>query len=90
MLKITQNLIKKLKYIGACNVQVFRKKNQYKFIEMNPRFAAGGLPLSTELGINIPKLMIEYYFGLKKIKLKVPKRKIKMIKYYTETFNEIR
>ncbi len=90
LLKITQNLIKKLKYIGACNVQVFRKKNQYKFIEMNPRFAAGGLPLSTELGINIPKLMIEYYFGLKKIKLKVPKRKIKMIKYYTETFNEIR
>ena len=57
---------------------------------MNPRFAAGGLPLATELGINIPKLVIEYYFGLKKIKLKVPKRKIKMIKYYTETFDEIR
>ena len=38
----------------------FLEKNQYKFIEMNPRFAAGGLPLATELGINIPKLVIEY------------------------------
>ena len=90
LFKITKDLIKKLKYIGACNVQVFRKKNKYKFIEINPRIAAGGLPLSTELGINIPKLMIEYYFGLKKIELKIPKRKIKMIKYYTEVFNEIR
>ena len=57
LLKITQTLIKKLKYIGACNVQVFRK-NQYKFIEMNPRFAAGGLPLATELGINIQNWLL--------------------------------
>lgn len=56
---IIKKICKELKIRGACNVQFFYRNGEAIFIEMNPRYAAGGLMLTVLAGANIPLLVIK-------------------------------
>ncbi|MGB5920021.1 ATP-grasp domain-containing protein [Arcobacter sp.] len=79
-------LLKKLKYKGACNIQVFYNNDEIKIIELNPRLSAGGLPLTTQAGVNIPELMIEDYFGKVENKILSYNQNLTMYRYLSEVF----
>lgn len=56
-------LLSTLQIRGACNVQLFFDGQTVEFIEVNPRLAAGGLPLCIEAGVNIPEMMVRIADG---------------------------
>lgn len=57
---IIVKICREIKMIGACNMQFFVDKDKkIILIEINPRFAAGGLMLTTEAGANIPLMVIK-------------------------------
>lgn len=81
-----KEILSLIKYRGVCNLQFFIKEHEYKLIEINPRFAAGGLSISTEAGINIPELMIMDNAGMLLHKLHDYNKNLKMFRYFTEVF----
>jgi len=83
------NLIKILGIIGPANVQIIvDTKGTPYIIEVNPRFAAGGLPLSIIAGANFPLIILNYIKG-KKVEQNDIKEGLTMIRYYQEMyFNE--
>lgn len=52
-------ICKKLGIIGVCNIQFIEQNGKYYFIEINPRYAAGGLMLTVKSGSNIPLLALK-------------------------------
>ena len=80
-------LLGDLKVIGPSNVQLFfnKKNNGIKFIEINPRLAAGGLPLSNGAGVNIPELMIRLSEE-EELPYQDYKENTLMLRYLTELF----
>ena len=82
----TKKLLSILKYKGACNVQMFFNDKDIKFIEVNPRLSAGGLPLTTEAGVNIPELMMYDYFDTIADDLIDYNKNLNMYRYLTEIF----
>ena len=46
-----------------CNLQFIREGNTY-FIEINPRYSAGGLMLTTHSGVNLPLLALKIMQGI--------------------------
>jgi len=59
----TRKICKAFKIIGACNLQFIENQNKFYFIEINPRFSAGGLMLTTMSGVNIPLLCLMTMIG---------------------------
>ena len=57
-------IVEKLGGIGPITVQCFKKGDEIKFIEINPRFG-GGYPLSFTAGVNYPELLIRMILGEK-------------------------
>ncbi len=49
--------------VGPCNLQFIEREGNYFFIEMNPRYAAGGLMLTVAAGGNIPLLALKLMLG---------------------------
>jgi carbamoyl-phosphate synthase large subunit len=89
IMSIVENVVKKLNLKGPGNAQGIMTKSGFRITEINPRFAAGGLPLSVKAGANLPVLMIKDLFGLKiKNKEREFKENIFMIRYLTEIFVE--
>jgi len=84
--KACQDILSSINYKGVCNIQFFLKNNEYKLIEINPRFAAGGLPISTEAGINIPELMLSDFNETLDHKLHPYNSDLKMYRYLTQIF----
>ena len=82
----TKKLLSVLKYKGACNIQMFFKDRDLKFIEINPRLSAGGLPLATEAGVNIPELMLRDYFDEVSDDFIEYNKNLTMYRYLTEIF----
>jgi carbamoyl-phosphate synthase large subunit len=72
---------------GPSNVQLFHHPEQgIRFIEVNPRLAAGGLPLATFVGTNIPELMLREAAG-ETLAERIPVcAGVTMIRYLTELF----
>lgn len=72
---------------GPCNVQLFRReRGEIRFVEINPRLAAGGLPLATHVGTNIPELMLREFHG-ESLSERIPFAPgVVMIRYLTELF----
>jgi carbamoyl-phosphate synthase large subunit len=59
IVKTTKEIVEALALPGASNVQCKRTlTGQLKFIEVNPRFASGGLPLAVAAGLNIPEIVV--------------------------------
>lgn len=82
----TKRLLETLNYTGACNIQIFYKDKKIKIIELNPRLSAGGLPLATEAGVNIPELMMQEYFSTVSDELINYNKNLTMYRYLTEVF----
>jgi carbamoyl-phosphate synthase large subunit len=57
-------IVEKLEGIGPITIQCFKKGDEIKFIEINPRFG-GGYPLSFAAGVNYPELLIRMVLGEK-------------------------
>lgn len=81
----TRRLLLQLGLIGPCNVQLFLDGDTVCFSEVNPRLAAGGLPLSVESGVNIPELMLRLADG-ESLTYQDYKAEIVMMRYLTEIF----
>ena len=80
-------LLDVIKIIGPSNIQCIKHKNTYKFFEINTRFSAGGLPLSTESGINFPILLIKILLNENIDKNKLDyKENLYMSRYLAEIF----
>lgn len=47
-------ICKVLGIVGVCNIQFIQKEEKFYFIEINPRYAAGGLMLTVKAGANLP------------------------------------
>ena len=56
---LLEKIVAELNYQGPGNLQVIDGKNGLQVIELNPRFAAGGLPLATASGPNMPLMLLE-------------------------------
>jgi carbamoyl-phosphate synthase large subunit len=83
---ICEKVLRLSKFFGACNLQFFKSEDIWKIIEVNPRMSAGGLPLATESGLNIPELLIKnlmYGQSLPNVEIEFSKS---MYRYYTEVF----
>lgn len=58
---------------------------QFKILEINPRFS-GALPLTTEAGVDIPKLLIQDIQGLPMPTGLMPFKDLMVVRYWTEEF----
>ncbi|MEZ5334864.1 MAG: ATP-grasp domain-containing protein [Methanolobus sp.] len=86
IISLSTDLIKKIGLSGPANIQIIKSGDKLKVIEINPRFAAGGLPLSTAAGVNIPLLLIKMLLGEKIQMMPEFKENLYMIRYLTEIF----
>lgn len=81
MMKESKGIVEALGLIGPSNIQIIAKGEELIFLEINPRFASGGMPLATGAGLNIPLLMIKLMLGEPIEELNVETGK-KMIRYW--------
>ncbi len=74
---------------GVITLQLFlTKKNEVKFIEINPRFG-GGVPLSIKAGANFPKWLLQEMLGAKtNIRFDSFRDKLIMLRYDSEVWLE--
>ncbi len=56
-------VVEKLGLVGPSNIQVIKRGDEIVYIEINPRFASGTLPLAVGAGFNIPLLMVKLMLG---------------------------
>ena len=59
-----EKICKSIGVIGVCNIQFIEQDGRYYFIEINPRYAAGGLMLTVHAGANLPFLVLKLMLGL--------------------------
>jgi len=55
---LLREVVSALGFSGPGNLQVMVRDDDRYIIELNPRFAAGGLPLATAAGPNIPMMLL--------------------------------
>jgi carbamoyl-phosphate synthase large subunit len=58
-----KQICKAVGIVGVCNIQFIEKENQFYFIEINPRYAAGGLMLTVHAGANLPLVALKLMLG---------------------------
>lgn len=63
LIEESKRIVEALGLIGPSNVQVIVRNKEQIFIEVNPRFAAGTLPLAVAAGLNIPLIMVKLMQG---------------------------
>ncbi len=71
--------------VGPCNIQFIQREEEFVFIEMNPRYAAGGLMLTVHAGANTPLLVLRLMLGENVVPPTV-RSGITMLRYWEETF----
>ena len=65
------------------------RKNKYYFIEINPRYAAGGLMLTVKAGANLPFLALKMMKGISINKKDlIHKEGVMMTRYWEEIIIE--
>jgi carbamoyl-phosphate synthase large subunit len=57
LFKLIVNFVDKIGFIGVIDIDIFEKKGEYFFSEVNPRFG-GGYPHAYECGVNVPRMII--------------------------------
>lgn len=75
-----------IKYAGPANIQFIIKDNIPYFIEMNPRFAAGGLMLTVHAGANIPLMILKLLITGEESLSGELEDGLLMLRYYEEIF----
>lgn len=63
LIEETKVIVETLHLVGPSNVQAIVRDSQRVFIEVNPRFASGSLPLAVAAGLNIPLIMVKLMEG---------------------------
>ncbi len=59
----TRRIVEALGLVGPSNVQVIKDGEELVYLEVNPRFASGGMPLAAGAGFNIPLLLMKLGLG---------------------------
>lgn len=78
-----------LPLIGACNIQFIKSSDGLVLIEVNPRYAAGGLMLTVYAGANIPQLALKEMLGFQITERECQVRPgISMSRYWEEIFTD--
>lgn len=87
MNKLVSKIVKKLSLYGPANIQCIETdKKEIFFTEVNPRLAAGGLPLAVAAGLNIPLICLKLALGDNVKPYKQTKRSLYMVRYLDEIF----
>lgn len=60
LLEVVKDFVKIAKYKGIIDIDIFKVNNEYYISEVNPRFG-GGYPHAYEVGVNIPKQIINNF-----------------------------
>jgi len=90
LMELVKNIFEILSIPGPSNVQCKKVGESYSFFELNPRFSAGGLPLTTEAGVNMPLLLVKMLLDkpIRDEELEY-KENVYMSRYLTEVFPKI-
>jgi carbamoyl-phosphate synthase large subunit len=88
LIKLSEEILTKLDFNGACNIQFIEREDKLYCIELNPRLAAGSLPLVIKAGLNIPALMVGLTLGASTEKVDY-KRDMYMIRSLDSYFIEL-
>jgi len=82
---VIHQLCNELKLCGVCNFQFISHGNRMYLLEINPRFAAGGMMLTVAAGANIPllylKVMLDQAIKLEECQVN---EGVKMTRYWQE------
>ncbi len=87
IIALVKGLLLKIGMNGPCNVQCIEggQGNCY-LIEINPRLAAGGLPLTVKAGANIPEMMLRLALGMDVEPVEHIQPDVIMIRYLNDVF----
>jgi len=77
-------ICRELRLVGPCNAQFIKNNDQLYFIEINPRYAAGGLMLTVKSGLNIPLLALKIMIGQNVATDMRAEVGVQMIRYWNE------
>ena len=83
-----RKIVTKLEYQGPGNLQMIKGKKGMFVIELNPRFAAGGLPLATASGPNMPLMLLEMLKNGKTDPVMEYRSNLIMVRYLSNIFVE--
>ena len=86
IIRVSENIIKKLNLSGPLNLQFIKKGNKFLLMDINPRLG-GGVLASIEAGFDIAKIMLQDIKNLK-IRNKSNYRELIMDRFMTEVFYE--
>ncbi len=87
LIELVSDLVVKIGMNGPCNVQCIEDEaGKLYLVEMNPRLAAGGLPLTVKAGANIPEMMLKLALGFEVNPVKCILPDIVMIRYFDDLF----
>ncbi len=84
-----KSLVEQIGFVGPGNLQgILDEDNHFHIIEFNPRFAAGGLPLTIHVGFNIPYIICSLILNpdLNILEFKEYPEGVVLLRYFTETF----
>lgn len=79
-------LIGGLGIVGPCNLQFIQRRDEWIFLEINPRWAAGGLMLTVHAGANLPVLAMASVFG-ENVTMQTTQPGVRMTRYMAETIH---
>lgn len=82
----TRRICKEVGIVGPCNLQFIQSAETLHFIELNPRFAAGGLMLTVAAGGNIPLMVVQAALGAP-LHHVATQPHLHMSRYWTEFFS---
>lgn len=86
LLPYVRKIVSSAGLIGPMNIQGIINDKRYFFIDVNTRFAAGGLPLAIAAGVNIPLITLKLALGIPVDKHENYPVGLTMLRYYTEIF----
>jgi carbamoyl-phosphate synthase large subunit len=85
LVALCTKLCKAVGVVGPCNIQFIQRGSEFILIELNPRYAAGGLMLTVHAGANIPLLALKLMLG-GSVSPPVVRRDMMMLRYWEEVF----
>lgn len=87
IIALVKDLLVKIGMNGPCNVQCIEdEQGDFHLIEINPRLAAGGLPLTVKAGANIPEMMLRLALGMDVKPVERTQTDVIMIRYLNDIF----
>lgn len=85
LVKLCAKLCKAVSIVGPCNIQFIQRDDEFVFIELNPRYAAGGLMLTVNAGANLPVLALKLMLGQEIAPITI-RPGVTMLRFWEELF----